>query len=401
MKLPGVCSRSRAQARDAPDEVQRQEPRLFAGSLALQSQGEGPPGLQSTKTTAAGKPLQREDFEVLKLLGRGGFAEVKLVRCLRDNQLYAMKAVEKAMLDERRHVGDSRAWERAKAERDIGADACGQRFPFIVQLFAAFQSPQKLYYVFEHCPGGELLGVLVGQPKQRFGEPSAMFYSAEITLALEHLHARDIVHRDVRLENMLLTSDGHVKLADFGCAKAGVSSPFARLSCTLQIGSKTSVFFPPEYLQSEAYGKDLDCWQLGVAAFLMLSGGWPSEGRAWPGGLPAGSSEAAADLCRSLLARERSQRLGFPLGASALRGHAFFAGLSWSALEARDVPTPEVGRSSGRSSSSGSGDLFRPTVHGASNLAVIRGFTFTCSTLLRRSIQAKRLLGLSSCSRAS
>jgi len=282
-------------------------------------------------------PLQYEDFQVLDLLGHGGFSEVDLVRCHRDGKLYAMKAVQKMALHERRHVGDRSAGKRAQLERDIGVAARQWHCPFIVELCATFQTPEMLYYIYEYCSGGELLTLLQAQPEHRFREGEARFYLAEVTLALEHLHAHSTIHRDVRLENMLLAADGHIKLADMGCAKNYTSCFGTAPSLEVAL---PPVFMPPEMLRGELYGKDMDCWQLGIAAFAMLSGKYPIEGMDWPGKLPEDVSNSAMSLCSDLLHRERQERLGHPDGACVLRSHLFFENTDWHTMIGKDMQPP-------------------------------------------------------------
>lgn len=396
MQLPGVRPRRRCPSSCSDVDTSRlhsasQSQRLVDGADA---------GATSFAST-----ISRDDFEVLELLGRGGFSEVKLVRCKHDGCRYAMKAVEKVLLHERRHVGDNGASARAQLERDLGVAAHHWNCPFIVQLYATFQSVDKLYYVFEYCKGGELLALLKAQPGGRLNEVAARFYSAEICLALEHLHGHGAVHRDVRLENILLAADGHAKLGDFGCAKAGLSrGGSARTSVVFEFArGGTEVFYPPEFLGGDLYGRDLDCWQLGVALFYMLSGALPkvaaapalpSEG--WPGALPAEVSPEAGDLCRRLLARERPQRLGCPEGASQLRSHGFFShgtGTSggpsfWEAVAKKALPPPQLAAPRA-SRAPRSTRWAKPTMPGwtAEDLFRFPGFSFVASALFRRSQQ--------------
>lgn len=283
--------------------------------------------------------MGRDHFEVLGNLGRGGYGEVELARCTLNQQIYAMKSVSKELLHDRRRGGDRRARERAQTERDVGVAAKQWKCPFIVELFAAFQTSHKLYYVFEFCSGGELYELLTSQPDGRFPEASARFYAAEICLALSHLHAHETVHRDVRLENVLVSGDGHIKLADFGCAKR--SHRATRASWNFGV-SMPEVFYPPEFQLEGVFGKDLDCWQLGVATFIMLSGELPILATDRTPARPASSSEAASAFCSALLENDRATRLGYPGGAARLQGHHFFAPLSWPLLESKLLAPPQL-----------------------------------------------------------
>ncbi|CAE8725234.1 unnamed protein product, partial [Polarella glacialis] len=380
---PGIASRSTTQSSKnsaLPSLLRPTVPE--GGSLPI---GLGRGGSKEGDSSFLSKPLNknavsREDFEVLRVLGEGGFAQVKLVKYQGDGKLYAMKAVEKAVLIDRRYAGDSHAEERAQVERDIGVAAQEWKCPFIVMLFAAFQTDEKLYYILEYCEGGELFRHLKAQPHECFAEETASFYAAEICLALRHLHQNDTIHRDVRLENVLLCNDGHIKLADFGIAKMQVSPTGQRPSHMFSFEDEEAmVHYPPEFYRGESYGKDLDCWQLGVATFVMLSGRLPS-GQAtgvWPGELPGEASEAASDFCGALLQEEQLQRLGHPEGAEQLLTHSFFERINWKALEQKDITPPD--RRSSQVTAQGSLPMERHPTQGwkVSNMLKLRGFSFT------------------------
>jgi len=396
-ELPRLLSGSRTQRNS---ERARKSPCLADERIGKPSTMDLDDGNAASKDTSGpeavpteeGAPVEatpqvnRGDFEVLELLGSGGFGEVKLVRCTLDQQLYAMKAVEKVAIHERRHIGDENAGERAQAERDIGVLARQWNCPFIVELFAAFQTQEKLYYVFEYCPGGDILELVRSQPGKRLFEHTTQFYTAEACLALEHLHEHGIIHRDVRVENMLLAADRHLKLADFGIAKAGLranvrpSFPFGR--------DRMAIYYPPEFRRGDVYGKDLDCWQLGVAVLCMLTGRHPRVGDTLPGDFPAGTSEAASDFCRAVLQDEQDQRLGHPEGSSQLQGHDFFRGLCWLDLREKTAEPPLPcccydDSSDGVESSGGARKRpVRPTMDtdAGVDFLQLRDFTFTTPT---------------------
>lgn len=323
-------------------------------------------------------PMTREDFEVLELLGVGGFGEVKLVRCKRDNELYAMKVVEKMKLHERAKLKDLHAADRALAERDIGVEARAWQCPFIISLHATFQTNEKLYYILEHCPGGDLFNLMDSQPKQRFQEVAARFYLAEVAVALQHLHIHDTIHRDVKPENVLLDADGHVRLADFGCAKQCAKGT-ARGKNSMHEASMTSVLMPPEFLRGDPCGKELDCWQFGVMAFALLSGSWPRRGDSWPGPLPRETSEDAGALCRALLQEDPEERLGFPEGAGNIVKHSFFTCVDWDAVRNKAIKPPFKVQLPGLPA--------RDTMKGSAirDLLKLRNFSFIRKSIFRRS----------------
>lgn len=221
------------------------------------------------KASGIGK-VSIEDFELLKTLGKGSFGRVFLVRRAAlgagdqptKGNLFAMKVLKKSDVKRRRQV------EHTKTERNI-MGTIGQAHPFIVTLQYAFQTKDKLYMVTNFCRGGELFFHL--KRMRRFSETMCRFYSAEITLALSHLHSNNIVYRDLKPENVLLEEDGHIRLTDFGLSRENVNTP----------NGATTFCGTPEYLSPEmilhrqtrkGYGKSVDWWSLGTLMYEMLTG---------------------------------------------------------------------------------------------------------------------------------
>ena len=149
--------------------------------------------------------IKLDAFELTQVIGKGSFGKVVLVRKKDTGTLYAMKILNKANIIKRKQV------DHTKTERAVLSFT---RHPFIVSLHWAFQSKKKLYFVLDYCSGGELFFHL-GQAGE-FRESVTSFYTAELVLAVSHLHSRGVVYRDLKPENVLLDGDGHVKLADFG-----------------------------------------------------------------------------------------------------------------------------------------------------------------------------------------
>lgn len=249
-------------------------------------------------------------------------------------QLFAMKILKKTYLVKRRQI------ERTRTERKV---LSAVNHPFIMKLHYAFQTEDKLYLVLDYCPGGELFFHL--SRCRRFPERVARFYAAELLLAVAHVHKHSIVYRDLKPENILLDADGHVKLGDFGLAKAGITSPVegAHSMCG------TPEYMAPEVLSQQGHGFCVDYWGLGMLTYEMMTGlpPWYTTDRqklfrrlkSAPLDIPNFFSPAAADCVAALLERNPRRRLGVAGVRSAME-HEFFRNISWRSLYARRVEAP-------------------------------------------------------------
>lgn len=249
-------------------------------------------------------------------------------------QLFAMKILRKTHLVKRRQI------ERTRTERKVLSVV---NHPFIMKLHYAFQSDDKLYLVLDYCPGGELFFHL--SRFRRFPERVARFYAAELLLAIGHLHKRGIIYRDLKPENVLLDADGHVKLGDFGLAKAGVKHPYegAMSMCG------TPEYMAPEVLAQAGHGFCVDYWGLGMLTYEMMTGlpPWYTTDRSKlfrrlksaPLEVPSYFSAAAGDCVSALLERNPRRRLGVQ-GIRTAMEHEFFRNISWRSLYARRVEAP-------------------------------------------------------------
>lgn len=151
-----------------------------------------------------------QHFIKLKLLGRGGIGQVFLVQLRNTDKLYAMKVLTKDEMIQRNKV------KRVMTEREILATA---NHPFIVTMYASFQTTVHLCFVMEYCAGGEFFRVLQRQPRRRLTESAVRFYAAEVILALEYLHHMGFIYRDLKPENILMRENGHISLTDFDLSK--------------------------------------------------------------------------------------------------------------------------------------------------------------------------------------
>lgn len=209
---------------------------------------------------APARKVVKSDFELLRVIGKGAYGKVFLVRKTngRDqNTLYAMKVLEKAHI-----VLHAKDTEHTKNERSILEEV---RHPFIVRLFYAFQTDAKLYLILDFACGGELFTYL--EKEKMLLEDRAVFYLAELVLALEHLHRLGIIYRDLKPENILLDREGHVLLTDFGLSKVALGQD-ERTNTVCG----TVEYMAPEVLASREYDMSVDWWSLGALAFDVMTG---------------------------------------------------------------------------------------------------------------------------------
>ncbi|EQC34148.1 AGC protein kinase [Saprolegnia diclina VS20] len=274
------------------------------------------------------------DFKMIQVIGRGSFGKVVLVGHHATKKLYAMKMLNKANIVKRKQV------EHTRTERRVLGYT---KHPFIVGLHFAFQTPQRLYFVLDYCPGGELFYHLTRMKK--LPEHMACYYAAEITLALEHLHGLGVVYRDLKPENILLTKEGHVKLADFGLAKEGITDGVYGTNSLCG----TPEYLPPEILDRLGHGTAVDWWNLGMVLYEMLTGlpPWYTNDRqklfdrlrSARLHFPPYVSRRAEGLIRALLNRNPAERLG-ARGAAEVKAHPFFESIEWDDLLALKMPPP-------------------------------------------------------------
>ncbi|KDO30178.1 AGC protein kinase [Saprolegnia parasitica CBS 223.65] len=284
-------------------------------------------------TTSVPTKVTIEDFDLLKVLGKGSFGKVMMVRKKDTQKIYAMKTLRKAALIKRNQLGHT------KTERNILQTI---KHPFLTTLSYAFQTPEKLYLVMDYCSGGELFFWL--KKDRRFSQSKARLFAAEILLALEELHNHDIIYRDLKPENILLDSEGHIRLTDFGLSKEAVTGAGATFCGTPE-------YLAPEILENKGHGKAVDWWSLGTLIYEMLTGLPPFYDQNMqrmydkiinaPLRFPSFMSAEAKSLLTGLLQRKVSDRLGSgPTDGAEIRNHPFFAGMDWDQVYRKET-TPE------------------------------------------------------------
>ncbi|XP_019192283.1 PREDICTED: 3-phosphoinositide-dependent protein kinase 2-like isoform X2 [Ipomoea nil] len=284
-----------------------------------------------------------QDFELGKIYGVGSYS--KVVRAMKKDtgNVYALKIMDKKFITKENKAA------YVKLER-IVLDQLDH--PGIVRLYFTFQDACSLYMALESCEGGELFDQITR--KGRLSEDEARFYAAEAVEALEYIHTMGLIHRDLKPENLLLSADGHIKIADFGSVKPMQDSRITVLpnvasddkACTF-VG--TAAYVPPEVLNSSpaTFGNDL--WALGCTVYQMLAGTSPfKDSSEWlifqrivarDLRFPDYFSNEARDLVDRLLDMEPRRRPGAgPEGYSALKTHRFFEGIDWKNLRYRTPP---------------------------------------------------------------
>lgn len=291
--------------------------------------------------------MKNDDFTLIKVIGRGAFGEVQLVRHKYTQKVFAMKLLSKFEMIKR---SDSAFfWE----ERDIMAHANSE---WIVQLHFAFQDQKYLYMVMDYMPGGDLVNLMSNYVVP---EKWAKFYCAEVVLALDAIHSMGFVHRDVKPDNMLLDKHGHLKLADFGTCMKMDSDGLVRSDTAVG----TPDYISPEVLQSQGgegvYGRECDWWSVGVFLYEMLVGDTPFYADSLVGtyskimdhsnSLHFPSDTEISHNAKSLICgflTDRTSRLGRN-GVEEMKSHPFFHNDQWTFDNLRESVPPVVPELSG------------------------------------------------------
>uniref|UniRef100_A0A8C7HU15 protein kinase C n=1 Tax=Oncorhynchus kisutch TaxID=8019 RepID=A0A8C7HU15_ONCKI len=279
------------------------------------------------------------DFKCVAVLGRGHFGKVLLAEYKSTGEMFAIKALKKGDIVARDEV------DSLMCEKRIFETVNSVRHPFLVNLFACFQTQEHVCFVMEYAAGGDLMMHIHADV---FSEPRAIFYAACVVLGLQFLHEHEIVYRDLKLDNLLLDTEGYVKIADFGLCKEGMG--FRDRTSTF---CGTPEFLAPEVLTETSYTRAVDWWGLGVLIFEMLVGESP-----FPGDdeeevfdsivndevrYPRFLSTEAISVMRRLLRRSPERRLGAgERDAEEVKKHLFFRNMDWNGLLAKKVKPPFV-----------------------------------------------------------
>ncbi|KAL7749679.1 Serine/threonine kinase [Sorochytrium milnesiophthora] len=303
---------------------------------------------QSTASVApAAKKVTLDDFQFLAVLGKGNFGKVMLAEAKATKQLFAIKVLKKDFIIENDEV------ESTRSEKRIFLTANSARHPFLIGLHSCIQTETRIYFIMEYVPGGDLM---LHIQREQFTERRAKFYACEVLLALEFFHKNNIVYRDLKLDNIMLGLDGHIKLADYGLCKENMG-----YGATTNTFCGTPEFMAPEartllvavemILVDQSYGLAVDWWALGVLIYEMICGASPFKGEdedeIFESILedevlyPTNMSRDAVSICQRLLTKNPAQRLGAgPSDSEEIKQHPFFRGISWDDIYHKRIPPP-------------------------------------------------------------
>ncbi|CCE63420.1 hypothetical protein TPHA_0E03300 [Tetrapisispora phaffii CBS 4417] len=272
------------------------------------------------------------DFQILRTLGTGSFGRVHLVRSNHNDRFYALKVLKKytvVKLKQVEHTNDERKMLSVVAH------------PFLIRMWGTFQDCEQVFMVMDYIEGGELFSLL--RKSQRFPNPVAKFYAAEVCLALEYLHSMDIIYRDLKPENILLDKNGHIKITDFGFAKYVPDVTYTLCG--------TPDYIAPEVVSTKPYNKSVDWWSFGILIYEMLAGYTAFYDSTTmktyenilnaPLKFPPFFHPDVQDLLSKLINRDLSKRLGNLQGGSEdVKNHPWFSEVIWEKLLSRNIETP-------------------------------------------------------------
>ncbi|XP_045832949.1 phototropin-1-like isoform X1 [Trifolium pratense] len=312
------------------------------------------------KIMESGEQIGLKHFKPIKPLGSGDTGSVHLVELCGTNQQFAMKAMEKSVMLNRNKV------HRACTEREI-LDMLDH--PFLPALYASFQTKTHICLITDYCPGGELFLLLERQPAKVLKEDAVRFYTSEVVVALEYLHCQGIIYRDLKPENVLLQSSGHVALTDFDLScltsckpqllipttndkKKGQQAPIFMAEPMRASNSfvGTEEYIAPEIITGSGHTSAVDWWALGILLYEMIYGYTPFRGKnrqrtfsnilhkdlKFPKSKQV--SLSAKQLIYHLLQRDPSSRLGSKGGANDIKNHSFFRGVNWALVRCTKPP---------------------------------------------------------------
>ncbi|TPX41285.1 hypothetical protein SeMB42_g05627 [Synchytrium endobioticum] len=295
------------------------------------------PNSSSSLAALKAKKNGLDDFTFLAVLGKGAFGKVMLAEERDSRKVCAIKVLRKD------HYIQTQDVESIRAELRVFLIASRGHHPFLVNLYSCFQTKTRVYFVMEYASGGDLMFHI---QSGRLSMDRIRFYAAEILLALEYFHQHNVVYRDLKPENVLLTRDGHIKLADYGICRENM-----RYGDRTNTFCGTPDFMAPEILMGETYTRAVDWWSYGILLYVMWVRKYPFRGDdereildaimdrpiAWPQDRDVDLS----NLIQKLLQSNPGKRLGATRADAAdIKKHPWFASVDWDALYLRKVEPP-------------------------------------------------------------
>jgi serine/threonine protein kinase len=291
------------------------------------------------------KPPTLDDFHFITVLGRGSFGKVMLAEEKTSKKLYAIKMLKKQYIVEKDEV------HSMMSEKSVFLTVSSINHPFLVNLHSCFSSASRIYFVMEYAQGGDLIYHV---RQNNFTPTRAKFYLCEVLLALEYLHKKNIIYRDLKLDNILLTVDGHIKITDYGLCKENMD-----VSTTTTTFCGTPEFMAPELLKGHPYTRAVDWWTFGILTYEMLVRGAPFKGsddeelfrniiESQPF-YPQHMGREAIQLTSLLLMKDPRKRLGASQAdAQEVKSHAYFKNVDWQAMLEKKVPVPYTPKFKGK-----------------------------------------------------
>ncbi|KAI2771548.1 hypothetical protein F4815DRAFT_450476 [Daldinia loculata] len=350
-QIPQQQQRPAQQPQSPPPQIQQQQmyppvapvskPQPVQETPSLTSSTTLPPPsrkpLPSATDPGTGQRIGLDHFNFLAVLGKGNFGKVMLAETKKSRRLYAIKVLKKEFIIENDEV------ESIRSEKRVFLIANRERHPFLTNLHACFQTETRVYFVMEYISGGDLmLHIQRGQ----FGTKRAQFYASEVCLALKYFHENGVIYRDLKLDNILLTLDGHIKIADYGLCKEDMW-----YGSTTSTFCGTPEFMAPEILLDKKYGRAVDWWAFGVLIYQMLLQQSPFRGEdedeiydailADEPLYPIHMPRESVSILQKLLTRDPDQRLGSgPTDAQEVMSQPFFRNIVWDDIYHKRVAPP-------------------------------------------------------------